>query len=138
MSAEPQRGGNDIKALTHIVQRIAKLNGEIKEANFEIKELADSAWEKCGKSAKAVKQLAKESAWDAVKRKAQQDLEEEVDAGRLALGMLSDTPLGEAAIDGIKNGAGDADEPQHHATDPKYKSGAKGKKGKKAEQPAAH
>lgn len=135
---EPQRGANDTKALTHIVQRIAKLNADVKEANFEIKELADSAWEKCGKSPKAVKQLAKESAWDAVKRKAQQDLEEEIDQGRLALGMLSDTPLGEAAIDGMKNNGADADEPQHHATNPKYKSGAKAKKGKKTEQPAAH
>lgn len=75
------------------------MNAEIKEAKFEQKELEDSAWEKCGKSAKAIRVLSKESAWDAVKRERQRQLEEEIDAGRVALGLLADTPLGVAEIE---------------------------------------
>lgn len=97
--SEAQRGGNDVGALTHIVARHAQLNAEIKEAKFEQKELEDSAWEKCGKSAKAIRVLSKESAWDAVKRERQRQLEEEIDAGRVALGLLADTPLGVAEIE---------------------------------------
>jgi hypothetical protein len=95
----PQRGGNDTPALTKIVERVRKLNAEIKEARFEIKELADSAWEKCGYSAKAVKALAKESAWNEVEREARRQLEEEIDKGRVALGFLADTPLGQAEME---------------------------------------
>lgn len=126
---------NEIAKLKPIVARIQHLNGEMKAARFEIKELADLSWDACGVSAKAVKQMAKEASWDAIARERQKQLEEEVDQCRNALGMLSDLPLGEAAL---KNNGKDAGEPQHHANNPKYKSGAKGKKGKKAELAAAH
>lgn len=98
MRTEAERGGNDVPALTHIVARHSTLNAEIKAAKMEQKELEDSAWEKCGKSPKAIRQLSKESAWDAVKREKQRQLEEEIDQGRAALGMLADTPLGEAEL----------------------------------------
>jgi hypothetical protein len=97
-SEQPVRGGNDLSALKYIVARHAELNAQLKEIKFEQKELEDSAWEKCGKSAKAIKQLSKESAWDEVRRERQRLLEEEIDAGRAALGMLADTPLGGAEL----------------------------------------
>lgn len=95
---QPRRGGNDVSALKYIVTRHSELNAQIKAAKFEQKELEESAWEKCGKSAKAIKQLSKESAWDEVRRERQRLLEEEIDAGRAALGMLASTPLGEAEM----------------------------------------
>ena len=95
---QPPGGANDVAALTYIVSRYAEVEAQIKGLKFEQKELKDSAWEKCGKSPKAITQLAKESAWDAVKRERQRQLEEEIDAGRAALGLLADTPLGEAEM----------------------------------------
>ena len=85
---------NEKAKLLHIVKSHSELATKIKELKFEQKELEDSAFEACGSSAKAVKQLSKESLWDEVKRAKQTQLEEEIDAGRLALGMLADTPLG--------------------------------------------
>lgn len=96
-AGQPQRG-NDTPALKYIVTRHAELNARAKEIKFEQKELEDSAWEKCGKSPKAIKQLSKESAWDEVRRERQRLLEEEIDAGRVSLGMLAGTPLGEAEM----------------------------------------
>ena len=85
------------KALTYIVDRMHKLQGEIDERKEEMKELADSAWEKCEVKAKVIKQLAKEKGWDEVKRMAQRQAEESLDQCRKALGMLADLPLGEHA-----------------------------------------
>lgn len=118
---KPQRGANDTGALTYIVSRHSQLGSDIKALKFEQKELEDSAWEKCGKSPKAIRQLSKESAWDAVKREKQRQLEEEIDQGRAALGMLADTPLGQAELE-----RAEAEAQQHHATNPKYKAAAKG------------
>lgn len=86
------------KHLTHIVQRHSELAREIQERKWEQKELEASAWEKCGQKPKVVKQLSKESGWDAVKREEQRQFEEAVDQCRSALGMLADLPLGEAAL----------------------------------------
>jgi uncharacterized protein (UPF0335 family) len=99
----PQRGGNDTPKLTKLVERIRKLNIEIKEAKMEIEEIASSAWEQCGYSGKAVKHLAKEAAWDAVERERRKQLEEEIDKGRVALGFLADTPLGQAELARAEN-----------------------------------
>jgi uncharacterized protein (UPF0335 family) len=89
---------DETKSLTYIVNRVAELNKAKQEADWEIKELADSAWEKCGVAAKVVKQLAKEQAWDAVKREERKQFEESLDECRAKLGMLLDTPLGESAL----------------------------------------
>jgi hypothetical protein len=121
---------NETAKLTHIIQRHSTLAAEIKERKMEQKELEDGAWEQCGKSAKCVRQLSKESKWDAVKREQQRQLEEEIDQCRAALGLLSDLPLGQVELDRMG-----ADEPQHHATNPKYK--VKEHKGKRRRQPAA-
>jgi len=86
------------KSLAYIVGRVAELNTQMQEAKWEIKELADSAWEKAGVRAKVVKQLAREQAWDAVKREDQRQYEESLDECRAKLGMLADTPLGESAL----------------------------------------
>jgi len=96
---EIQVGANDLGALKHIVARHAELSSQIKGMKMEQKELEDSAWEKCGKSPKAIRVLSKESAWDEVKRERQRQLEEEIDQGRAALGLLADTPLGTAELE---------------------------------------
>jgi hypothetical protein len=114
-----QTGSNDLSALKYIVSRHSQLNAEIKAAKFEQKELEDSAWEKCGKSAKAIRVLSKESAWDAVKREKQRQLEEEIDAGRVALGMLSDTPLGQAEMERMET------EVRYSVTNPMIKAPVK-------------
>jgi hypothetical protein len=120
---QPKRGANDVGALKHIVSRHAHLNAQIKEMKFEQKELEDSAWEKCGKSPKAIRVLSKESAWDEVKRERQRQLEEEIDAGRAALGLLADTPLGAAELERM------ADE-KLNGSEPKKRGRPKGSRNK--------
>jgi len=110
-ATKPQRGANDMGALSYIVGRHAELNSQIKEMKCEQKELEDSAWEKCGKSPKAIRVLSKESAWDEVKRERQRQLEEEIDRGRAALGMLAGTPLGEAEIERMERERGSSVKP---------------------------
>lgn len=103
------------KALAPIVERHAKLNAEIQAKKWEQKELEESAWEKAGVDAKCVKQLSKESAWDDVKREKQRQFEEKMDHCRVALGMLLDTPLGQAAEQAeSEETSHDADEQQHN------------------------
>ena len=125
---EPQRGANDVGALTHIVTRHAQLNADIKGMKFQQKELEESAWEKCGKTAKAIRQLSKESSWDAVKREKQRQLEEEIDQGRAALGMLAGTPLGQAEL-----ARAEAQAQQQIHEEQKYTGRAKRKKAGQAE-----
>jgi hypothetical protein len=108
---------NRKKKLVHIVERVARLNADIKAARFEQKELCDSAWEQCEVKPKVIKQLARESAWNEVERHAQKQHEEAMDECRLALGLLADTPLGQAELQRTE-----AQEPQHHLTNPKYKA----------------
>jgi hypothetical protein len=91
----PQEKGH----LTRIVERQKAINAQIQELKWEAKDLADSAWDKCGVRPKVIRQLAKEAAWDEVQRAAQRQHEESLDACRAALGLLADTPLGQAAMD---------------------------------------
>lgn len=112
------------KKLQHIVERYAELNGDIKTAREEQKELADSAWEACGIKPKVVKQLAKEKDWTEVERMERRQFEESLDDCRAALGMLLDTPLGDAA------------EKQHAEHKVRYK-GKRNGKGKPQQQQAA-
>jgi hypothetical protein len=88
---------SDTQALTRDVQRIAEINAKVQELKWQGKEIADAAWDKYGIKAKVVRQLAKESAWDAVQREERRQHEESLDECRAALGMLADLPLGEAA-----------------------------------------
>jgi len=83
--------------LTRIVNDYARMNAEIQALKWDQKELAESAWDKAGVKPNVVKQLAKESAWDNVRREEQRQLEESLDECRAALGMLADLPLGQAA-----------------------------------------
>lgn len=94
----PERGANDTPKLTKIVERLRSINAEVKDLKMEAKEVEDSAWEACGYSAKAVRKLAKEAAYNAVDRERQKQLEEEIERGRVALGFLSDLPLGQAEM----------------------------------------
>lgn len=97
------------KKLEYIVDRCVRLREEIDERKAEIKELEDSAWEKCEQRPKVIKQLVKEKGWNEVERMAQRQLEESLDQCRKALGLLADLPLGEHAIaraDKKKKGAG--------------------------------
>jgi len=100
-ATKPQRGANDMGALSYIVGRHAELNSQIKEMKFEQKELEDSAWEKADCKPRVVKQLSKEQAWNAVKREEQKQYEESLDSCRSALGMLADLPLGEHAMESV-------------------------------------
>jgi uncharacterized protein (UPF0335 family) len=84
-------------ALTQIVERTKAINAEVQALKWEAKELAESAWDKAGVRPKVVKQLAKEAAWDQVKREEQRQHEEALDQCRAALGLLADLPLGQAA-----------------------------------------
>jgi hypothetical protein len=83
--------------LTRIVERHKAINAQIQDLKWEAKELAESAWDKCGVRPKVVKQLAKEAAWDNVQREEQRQHEESLDDCRAALGLLAETPLGQAA-----------------------------------------
>ncbi|MEO0943217.1 MAG: hypothetical protein AAFY06_00045 [Pseudomonadota bacterium] len=92
---------DDKKRLTHAVKRLAEINAERKELNAEAKEIRDAAKESMELSPKVLTQLAKEQAFTPHERDAQLALEEALDNCRSALGMLSDTPLGEAAMEGV-------------------------------------
>jgi hypothetical protein len=83
--------------LTRIVERRKAINAQIQDLKWEAKELGEAAWDKCGVKAKVVAQLAKETAWDAVQREERRQFEESLDECRAALGLLADTPLGQAA-----------------------------------------
>lgn len=90
------------KALDHIVKRLSELKRQRDQIKEEEKDLLESAFEKTGVQKKAIKQLAKESDWDEVQRMAQRTLEEDLDRGRHALGLLADTPLGEHAQERLR------------------------------------
>jgi hypothetical protein len=90
--------------LTRIVERTKAINAQVQELKWEAKELADSAWDKCGVKPKVVKQLAKEAAWDQVQREERRQFEESLDQCRTALGLLADLPLGQAATAAHANG----------------------------------
>lgn len=84
--------------LTDIIDKYAKLSADIQAKRWEQKELAESAWEKCGVEKSVVKQLAKEQAFDDVKKEKLRQHEESLHQCRTLLGLLLDTPLGQAAV----------------------------------------
>ena len=105
-------GTNQRKSLKDHVDRIAVLNAEIQDARWEIKEVADAAFGKglistdsAAEARKVVKQLAKDQARDTKERAKQRAYEELLDNCRASLGLLADTPLGEAAAQVAAQGA---------------------------------
>lgn len=86
------------KRLQSYIDRIAQLRTNKKELDDEINELVAEANEQTGINKRVIKQLAKERNWSEVERGENQLIEESLDECRHALGMLLDTPLGEAAV----------------------------------------
>jgi uncharacterized protein (UPF0335 family) len=84
--------------LKGFVTSYARLEAEIKANRAEQKHLGEKCWEACGIQAKVLKKLAKESTWDHIERLAQAQLEEQLEQGRHALGLLADLPLGRHAL----------------------------------------
>lgn len=101
---------DDKKKLTNFVGLASSRLAQIKELQDEIKELCADAEEAIGVKSKVLRQLAKERNWNDAERAEQQRLEADLDVCRLALGMLADTPLGEAAQGKVK-----AKKPTHPA-----------------------
>ena len=95
----------DVNGIKRDVARIVAINAQVQELKWEAKEIAGAAWNKYGVKAKVVKQLAQESAWDEVQREERRQHEESLDQCRAALGLLADTPLGQAATAVHANGA---------------------------------
>ena len=95
----------DVNGIKRDVARIVAINAQVQELKWEAKEIAGAAWNKYGVKAKVVKQLAQESAWDEVQREERRQHEESLDQCRAALGLLADTPLGQAATVVHANGA---------------------------------
>lgn len=87
------------QALNDFAQRVANLERQKKEIADDIKDICEECKGQTGTRPKVLKQLAKELNWTQVERMDQHMLEEELDACRSALGLLADTPLGEAAQD---------------------------------------
>jgi hypothetical protein len=96
---------DDKQRLQHIVQTYAALCGEVEGYKDSIrgcadeqKELATAASERLGLDAKALKQLVAEFRMGAEDRDLIRQREAKLDECRHALGLLADTPLGQAAM----------------------------------------
>lgn len=85
----------DLKAL---VERIENVQQRLDDDKQDMSDLYAEAKSK-GYNDKAVKAVLKERAMDEPKRKKAKQLEEDIELYKLRLGMLSDLPLGQAAID---------------------------------------
>jgi hypothetical protein len=108
---------DDTNRLKHIVERYAELATEVdgykddaKQCADEQKDLAAVASERLGLDGKALKQLVAEFRMGAEERDVIRQREAKLDECRLALGLLADTPLGQAAM---------ADEPKRNRGRPK-------------------
>ena len=105
-------GTNQRKSLKDHVDYIAARNAEIQAAKWDIQEAAGAAFEKglvstdsAAEARKVLKQLAKDQGKDAEERAKQRAYEELLDNCRASLGLLADTPLGEAAAQVAAQGA---------------------------------
>lgn len=85
------------KQLDSYTERIAKLFNDRKEIDDEIAELTAEAAEKLNLRKGNIRKAAKERNMDELERADRRQVEEELDQIRSALGILADTPLGEAA-----------------------------------------
>jgi uncharacterized protein (UPF0335 family) len=89
---------DDKKKLDTYTERVATLLKEKKEIDDEIGELVAEAADKLGLRKGNIRKAAKERNMDELERADQRQREEEMDQIRNALGILADTPLGEAAV----------------------------------------
>jgi len=125
---------NTSRTLEQIVEGVAELRDKQKALAAEIKELAGSAWTEHGIAARAIKQLAEERRMGDVAREKRRQYEEQLQTAREALGMLFDTPLGQAAAgDEGKVHVWDADAKAYKPkAEKKSKADAKGAQRKKS------
>ena len=99
----------DRDALTRYVDRVLVLHNERKTINTDISEVYEEA-KSAGFVTKIIRQIVREKQMDAEERSDHYDL---LDTYRHALGMLADTPLGEAAIDAMERPRPFAEQPVH-------------------------
>lgn len=85
------------KQLESYTERIASLYRDKKELDDEINELVAECAEKLALRKGNIRKSAKERNMDELERSDRRQVEEELDQIRSALGILADTPLGEAA-----------------------------------------
>lgn len=97
----PDIGGIAGDRLRSFIERIERLEEEKLTLSADIKEVYAEA-KGTGFDTKTMRQIVKERRMDKADLDEQETL---LDLYRRALGMLSDTPLGEAAIGNIKSGA---------------------------------
>ena len=90
---------NEGKKLKYIVDEVEKREEEIAGLKVQIKDLKNAAPEQCGISAKTITKMVKERAFSDADRKAQMQLEDEVDRARHALGMQLDMDLRGGKVD---------------------------------------
>lgn len=95
MSKEPQQGHNSQAQLRSIIERVERLEEEKKTIADDIKDVFAEA-KGNGYDVPALKAIIKMRKEDANKRAERETL---VETYMAALGMLSDTPLGRAAIE---------------------------------------
>lgn len=96
------QGHNSVSAdqLRSIIERVERLNEEKAALVADISEVFKEA-KGNGFDVRAIKAILKERAMDASARAEQEAI---LDLYRNALGMLSDTPLGKAALERVSNG----------------------------------
>lgn len=85
------------KHLDSATERVAQLYRDRKELDDEIAEIVAECAEKTGLRKGSIRKAAKERNMDELERADIRQREEEMDQVRNALGILADTPLGEAA-----------------------------------------
>jgi uncharacterized protein (UPF0335 family) len=94
------RGHNSNAQLKSIVERFERLEESKAEIAGDIKELCTEA-KSAGYDVPALRQLVKEKREDKAKRDKRAEREAILDTYRAALGQLSDTPLGAAALERV-------------------------------------
>lgn len=95
MSKEPQSGHNSQAQLKAIIERVETVEGQIKEFQTDRAEIYAEA-KSGGFDVAALKAIVRMRKEDANKRAERETL---VETYMAALGMLSDLPLGQAAIE---------------------------------------
>ena len=90
----PNLGGNSSEQLKSIIERVERLEEEKKAAQDDIRDVYAEA-KGNGYDVKALRAIVKMRKQDADERREQQEI---LDTYMHALGMLADTPLGQAAV----------------------------------------
>jgi septal ring factor EnvC (AmiA/AmiB activator) len=126
MSINPQMK----KTVDSVTTRVKNLLADKKNIDAQIKDLVDSCAEQTGVRAKNIKQLAKDKMMSKEERADKIAAEEQLDSLRVALGLLKDLPLGQAAIE-----ARDQEESEKPAKKAKAKAEKKPKAKAKSVKP---